>query len=180
MFIHVINIGDYEANRCDFTRYRPIVTLPVTKHELQGFNIYDSVPLNESFNLYVIDDSTFTLNLFRKNSNDLHILSYLDDNRFNETVVYFVLGRFLSANVDEVTMLYQDRDDVCDLLLNGQIGTQLFAQAESLVPTNNAVGGRKIRMHRKGNRSVRVKRRTRKPRRRCTKHSLKLKNQYKK
>ena len=180
MFIHVINIGDYEANRCDFTRYQPIVTLPVTKHELQGFNIYDSVPLNESFNLYVIDDSTFTLNLFRKNSNDLHILSYLDDNRFNETVVYFVLGRFLSANVDEVTMLYQDRDDVCDLLLNGQIGTQLFAQAESLVPTNNAVGGRKIRMHRKGNRSVRVKRRTRKPRRRCTKHSLKLKNQYKK
>jgi hypothetical protein len=180
MFIRVIKIGDYAANGCEFIRYQPIVSLPVTKHELQGLNIYiyDLVPLNESFNLYIIDDSTFTLNLFRKNSNDLHILSDLDDNRFNETVVYFVLGRFLSANVDEVTRLYQGREEVCGLQLNGQIGAQTFAQAESLVPTNNAVGGRKIRMHRKGNKSVRVKRRTRKPRR--SKHSLKLKNQYKK
>jgi hypothetical protein len=178
MFIHVINIGDYAANRCDFTRYQPIVTLPVTKDELQGFNIYDSVPLNESFNLYIIDESNSTLNLFRKNSKDLHILSGLDDNTFNSTVVYFVLGRFISENVDEVTMLYQGIEEVCDLQLNGQIGTQTFAQAESLVPTNNAVGGRKIRMRRKGNRSARVKRRTRKPRR--SNHSLKLKHQYKK
>ena len=179
MFIIVINIGDYAANRCDFTRYQPIVTVIVTKHELQGFNIYDSVPLNESFNLYIIDESNSTLNLFRKNSDGLHILSHLDDIKFNEKVVYFVLGRFFSANVDEVTMLYQGREEVCDLQLNGLTGTQTFAQAESLVPTNNAVGvgGRKIRMRRKGNRSTRVKRRTRKPR---SKHSLKLKHQYKK
>lgn len=158
--------------------------MPVTKHELQGFNIYDLVPYNEPFNLYVIDESTSTLNLFRKNSNDLDILLYLNDNKFNETVVYFVLGIFISPNVDAVTRLYQGIEEICDLRLNGQIGPQLFERAESLVPTttndddDDAVGGRKIRMRRKGNRSARVKRSTRKPRR--SKHSLKLKHQYKK
>ena len=178
MNIRVLNIGDYAANDCVFNSYQPIIELTVTKHQLQELNIYDSVTVNYTFNLYVIDENNYTLNLFRKNSNELHILLDLEDNRFNEIVVYFVLGRFISPNVDEVTRLYQDIEEVCELRLNGQIGTQTFAQAESLVPTKNAVGGRKIRMRRKGNRSARVKRRTRKPQR--SKHSLKLKHQYKK
>lgn len=182
MIIRVINIQDFVEPECNIMSYQSIVRETVTKNRLQSlqrYNIYDLVPVNYPFNLYVIDETTNCLNLFRKN-NDLRFLSQLDDIIFNALVVSFVLGRFLGQDEDEVTRLYQDRPRVCGLELNGQIGPQVFAQAESMVPTA-VVGGRKIRMRRKGNRSARVtivKRCTRKPRR--SKQSLKLKNQYKK
>ena len=182
MIINVLNAEDIRRHMCNFDSYVPVVTLNITKTNLSATNIYDLVKpsVKYEFNLYTINEAAQTLDIFRKNhNNDLDELLMFSDDDFNALNLYFVLGRFVSANVDGVTILYTRRNQqVCGLSLNGIIGEQMFAQAESLVlaPAHVVVGGRKSRKHRKSKRGgrrgrcARVKRRTHKPRRRGTKH----------
>lgn len=184
MIINVLNAEDIGIHGCDFASYDPVVTLEITKTNLSETNIYDLVKpsVKYEFNLYTINEAAQTLDIFRKNdNNDLNVLKMFSDNDFNALNLYFVLGRFVSANVDGVTILYAGSDEVCGLELNSIIGPQMFVQAESsvLAPAHVGVGGRKSRKHRKSKRGgrrgrrgrcARVKRRTHKPRRRGTKH----------
>jgi hypothetical protein len=181
MLIKVIDVMEYKMRQCEFQEYTPLLELEVTTDTLKETNIYDLLKnkFDFEFNLYTINEASDTLEIFRKkNHAELNILSLLQKKEFDELVLYLILGRFVSENVDEVTTLYatsQNEDGkICKLKLNGLEGLPMFKQAESSVHEEAGAGagsgGRTSRKHRKGKRGGRVKRRTRKPRRRGTKH----------
>lgn len=182
MLFKVIHITEYTKHQCEIQKYTPLFELEVTTDTLKETNIYDVLRKRKvfdfEFNLYIINEAAYTLEIFRKKDHaDLNMLASLPKKKFDELVLYLILGRFVRENVDEVTTLSSQNEhgEICGLKLDGLEGIPMFKQAESSESSVHeeagaGSGGRTSRKHRKGKRGGRVKRRTRKPRRRGTKH----------
>jgi hypothetical protein len=148
-----------EEHKCDFKKYKH-TTIKIPKNKLREFNIYDRVVANvlkarggdtdeiPPFNLYIFDPTTDSLNLFRKQINDLSVLDSLSEKALAETEIIFVVGRYRTFNADQVTDIRGHLAFFCDLT----VADANFHMAESEKGTHwrkigSKYGGRYIQSH---------------------------------